>query len=87
MTGEVLALEVWWPELFEGLDPEQRRGIVNGWAGCWHEGWIPNREDVADLNELVRGEITDEEYERRALAKATRRSGGSGTGCADGAGL
>ena len=73
MGGERLDLEVWWPELFEGFDREQRRAIVDSFVGVWHEGWVPNREDVADLCDEVRGVITKEEYLRRALAKATRR--------------
>lgn len=74
MSGDRMDLQMWWPELFGGLDREQRRAIVNAFAASWHEGWVPNREDVADLCDEARGVITQEEYLRQALAKATRRS-------------
>jgi hypothetical protein len=66
---------LWWPELFEGLDGRQRWAIVQAFAGNWHEGWAPNREDVASLTGLLRGDITDDEYARRSLEKARRRPG------------
>ncbi len=48
-----------WPELFEGLDASQRRGVVQTLANGWHEGRVPNRDDdVARLTELERGRST-----------------------------
>jgi len=71
-VSEDLNLEGWWPELFEGLTPVERRSVVVAFAANWHEGWSPNREDVENLTDLIRGSITADEYERRALAKAAR---------------
>lgn len=69
-TGlDVVAL---WPELFDGLDETQRNAIRQTFAANWHEGWTPNREDVADLTAQTRGEITLDEYFRRADARAGR---------------
>lgn len=67
-----LDLESRWPELFAPLDAEQRRAIVRALAASWHDGWEPNREDVADLAEYVRGAITFDEYQERSAAKAER---------------
>lgn len=61
-----------WPELFVQLDDAQRRAVVQSLASAWHEGWEPNREDVADLIDEARGAITFEEYQRRSVAKAER---------------
>lgn len=72
MSAQRFDLEERWPELFEPLTPEQRRGIVNVLAGSWHEGWQPNREDVADLADYARGAITFDEYQARSLAKSDR---------------
>lgn len=57
----------WWPELFEGLPPDDIHDIVNNLAANWHEGWEPNRQDTADLVDLHTGRITAEEYDRRTL--------------------
>lgn len=59
-----------WPELFEPLTPEQRKGITRALAAGRHEGWQPNREDVADLADYARGAITFEEYQTRSLDKS-----------------
>lgn len=65
-----LDLEGRWPELFERLDQEQRRAVVDSFVDGWHEGWEPTRQDVADLTELVAGVITKDEYRARALRAA-----------------
>ena len=72
MTNKPLDLESRWPELFAQLDAEQQRAVVQMLAAGWHEGWDPNREDVADLIDYTRGAITMDEYEARSLAKAER---------------
>ena len=63
-------LESRWPDLFAPLDAEQRRAVVQSLTACWHEGWEPNREDVADLADYARGVITFDEYQERSRAKA-----------------
>lgn len=59
-----------WPELFDQLDDEQRRSVVNTLAVSWHEGWHPEREHVANLTDFVRGAIDRAEYFRRARSTA-----------------
>ncbi|MFT7712206.1 hypothetical protein ACMT9Y_14695 [Clavibacter tessellarius] len=61
-----------WPELFSALDDAGRSAVVNALASSWHEGWIPNREDVENLTDFVRGAIDEPEYDRRAAAAAER---------------
>lgn len=61
-----------WPELFAQLDETQRRAVVQSLAVSWHEGWIPNREDVENLTDRARGAIDAAEYRRRAQAAARR---------------
>ncbi|MDN6149432.1 MAG: hypothetical protein L0I94_11495 [Yaniella sp.] len=56
--------------MFEGLDDQQRRNVVEALAASWHEGWVPNREDVARLTAKVRGDITREEYVAQTIAAA-----------------
>ena len=63
-------LPVRYPELFEPLTEEQRRGIIQSLASSWLEGDNPTREDVALLIDYELGRITAEEYDRQALAKA-----------------
>lgn len=70
MTNKPLDLESRWPELFAPLDAEQRRTVVRTLAAGWHEGWEPNREDVADLADYARGAITFDEYQERSRTKA-----------------
>ena len=72
VTGSRFGIEERWPELFAQLDATQRRAVVQSFAAAWHEGWVPNREDVADLVEEARGAISREEYRRRLIAKAER---------------
>lgn len=57
-----------WPELFAPLSERQQRVVVNAFASSWHEGWVPNRPDVENLTDLVRGAITEAEYDRRGVA-------------------
>ncbi len=70
--AERFEIEERWPELFEQLDQVQRRAVVQSLASAWHEGWVPNREDVENLTDEARGAIDREEYLRRADAAAER---------------
>lgn len=67
-----LDIEERWPELFAQLDEDQRWRVVQAFAASWHEGWVPNREDVENLTDLVRGAIDHDEYRRRVDAAAER---------------
>lgn len=64
-----------WPELFDGLDEEQRWAVVQPLAAAWHAGWEPNREEVANLTDYAAGRIDYAEYVRRADAAASRMRG------------
>lgn len=57
-----------WPELFDPLTAAQARSVVNTLASQWHEGWAPNRDDVADLAAYVAGALTEVEYDRRTIS-------------------
>ena len=70
--SERFDIEERWPDLFEGLDDVQRNAVVQSWAAAWHEGWVPNREDVELLCLEARGDIDRDEYMRRVRAKAER---------------
>lgn len=70
-----LDIEERWPELFEQLDEDQRWRVVQTFAASWHEGWVPNREDVENLTDLVRGAIDHDEYRRRVDVSAERFRG------------
>jgi hypothetical protein len=61
-----------WPELFVSLSPTDRRAVVQALANNWHEGWVPNREDVENITDYVRGAIDHDEYMRRSLEAARR---------------
>jgi len=74
-VGKGLDLVKLYPSLFEGLDEETIDGITAACANSWLEGWKPNREDVADLVAWEKGEIDDDEYDRRNLERAHRRAG------------
>jgi len=65
-AGRTLDVVALWPELFDGLDDRQRNAIRQACAANWHEGWNPNRADVADLTENARGRLSGEEYMQRA---------------------
>lgn len=69
---ERLDIEDRWPELFEQLNEVQRRAVVQSFAAAWHEGWIPNREDVENLTDEARGAIDETEYLRRVREAALR---------------
>lgn len=69
-NGQGLDVVARWPELFDDLDELQRNAIRQAFAANWHEGWNPNRADVADLVAQTRGEIDLEEYMRRARTRA-----------------
>ena len=62
---ERMDIEARWPELCQGLDAGQRSNVVQSFAAAWHEGWTPNRDDVENLTDHVRGTITTDEDIRR----------------------
>lgn len=57
-----------WPELFGSLDEEQRHAVTQTFASSWHEGWMPDPEDVARLIDRVTGVLDHDEYVRQADA-------------------
>lgn len=71
--AEKFDIEERWPELFDKLDERQRHAVVNTFASSWHEGWVPNREDVENLTDFTRGAIDGDEYMRRVRGAAERR--------------
>lgn len=71
--AERFDIEERWPELFADLDDGKRHAIVQALASAWHEGWVPNREDVENLTDEARGAIDEAEYLRRARESARRR--------------
>ena len=79
-------IETRWPELFEGLSALDRRAVVQTLANGWHEGWVPNRPDVADLVDLTRGDIDRDEYRRRNRAAIERDRADRTDGAAEGGG-
>lgn len=64
-----------WPELFESLDAEQQRSVVQAFAASWHEGWIPDRDEVELLTLKVSGAIDRAEYQRRGWKIAHEKPG------------
>ncbi|MCL2850597.1 MAG: hypothetical protein FWE61_11245 [Micrococcales bacterium] len=75
MAGEVFDVVERWPELFAQLDANRREAVLQSLASSWHEGWVPNREDVENLTDWARGAIDAAEYSRRAHAAARRGAG------------
>lgn len=67
---DVLAM---WPDLFANMDEVDRNAIRQSFAASWHDGWQPNREDVADLAAQTRGTITAEEHRQRIRNRAQPR--------------
>ena len=63
---EYLDIEERWPELFEPLTAVQRESVVQAFADAWHEGWVPNREDVENLTDEARGAIDAEAADKLA---------------------
>lgn len=74
MMGKQLDLQAMWPELFAGLTDEQRSAVERPLVANWHEGWKPNREDVENLADYVRGAIDFDEYTRRGMAAITHHT-------------
>jgi hypothetical protein len=72
---DLLGIETRWPELFTPLDETHRELLNDAFASIWHEGWIPNREDVKDLSEHLQGIIDITEYNRRSRVAAERYTG------------
>lgn len=62
-----------WPELFTDMSDVDRNAIRQSFAASWHDGWQPDREDVADLAAQTRGTITAEEYRQRIRNRAQSR--------------
>jgi len=62
-----------WPELFTEMSDIDRNAIRQSFAASWHDGWQPDREDVADLAAQTRGKITAEEYRQRIRNRAQPR--------------
>ena len=73
--SESFDVEARWPELFAQLDGAQRAAVLRSLAAGWHEGWEPNKEDVADLIDYSRGVLTFDEYQARSAAKAAQLDG------------
>ena len=78
VTTERPALDLvgMYPDLFEGLDQEYVDQVTNIWAMQWHEGWVPNRGDLADFLAVDAGTMTRLEAGQRAIERGrARRSG------------
>lgn len=58
-----------YPDLFVGLTEAQVHSINNALAASWHEGWTPNREDVADLIDMSRANLSGQGVVERAIAR------------------
>jgi len=69
-VDEKFGIEERWPELFAQLDANQRWAVRQSLASAWHEGWVPNREDVENLTDVTRGAIDHAEFLRRAREAA-----------------
>lgn len=73
IARQTLDLEEMFPDLFEHLTPDEARVIVQTWACQWHEGWVPNRADVADSIQVDRGLMTIDDAARRAAERSMAR--------------
>lgn len=73
-TGQGMDVVRLWPELFEGLDERRSNAIRQSFASHWHEGWEPDRGEVADLAALWRGVIGWQEYLDRGDERVRRRN-------------
>ena len=62
-----------YPDLFAGLTEQQTWNVHNNIANHVMEGWNPDRDDVADLTALTRGDIDRAEYVRRGLERVDAR--------------
>lgn len=71
---DTLNPEARWPDLFAQLEPEQRESVAFALVANYHEGWTPNREDVAALIDHARGAVDMDEYRRRAIERAQARA-------------
>ena len=67
--SDMFDLDKRWPELFDRLDPAQRRSEIQTLASSWLEGRRPDRQEVENLVDEACGAISEEEYLRRALEK------------------
>ena len=47
--SDMFDLDKRWPDLFDRLDPAQRRSVIQTLASSWLEGDRPDREDVKDF--------------------------------------
>lgn len=68
-------METCWPDLFDRLSDSQREMAMESFVAMWHEGWQPNREDVADLTDYARGAVSADEFTALSAAKAARLAG------------
>lgn len=67
-------LETAYADLFDTLPPEVRRDLVISMGSALHEGWEPSRADVELQVLLARNDIDMDEFRRRAMALARRRT-------------
>ncbi|WP_035745193.1 hypothetical protein [Haematomicrobium sanguinis] len=56
-----LDLEGHWPELLDSLDDKARHEVRQILAANWHEGWVPNSADVAEIVKTIRGDLSVDE--------------------------
>lgn len=61
-TAKTLDLSGMYPDLFADLTADQAHRVEKSFAADWHEGWQPNREDVARFSGYIKGEISEREY-------------------------